>query len=102
MQPYELAAFLDLGRDYDENAELGQTAVTEYREILAAAPEDSMVEQRAVDAARDRIRSARCGRQAADEELHDAVRAADGLLSERDIADAAGLARMTVRKILGR
>lgn len=34
MQPYAVAAALDLGTDYDESAELDGTAPAEYREIL--------------------------------------------------------------------
>lgn len=33
-QPYEIAAALDLGRDYDETAQLDEDTAVEYREIL--------------------------------------------------------------------
>lgn len=35
-QVYELAAFLDLGADYDETAELDEATVAYYREAWAA------------------------------------------------------------------
>lgn len=38
-QPYEVAAFLDLGRDYDETAELDEATEAEYREAWAAGAE---------------------------------------------------------------
>lgn len=41
MQPYELAALLDLGRDYDETAELDPATESEYREVIAVAQETS-------------------------------------------------------------
>ena len=36
MQPYELAAYLDLGTDYTDMAELDERTEAEYRDILAA------------------------------------------------------------------
>lgn len=36
MQPYELAAYLDLGTDYDEVAELPDSTEALYRDILAS------------------------------------------------------------------
>lgn len=33
-QPYEIAALLDLGRDYNENAQIDEDTAAEYREIL--------------------------------------------------------------------
>ena len=35
-QPYEVAAFLDLGREYDETAELDEATEATYREMWAA------------------------------------------------------------------
>ncbi len=35
-QPYEVAAFLDLGRDYNETAELDESTEAFYREAWAA------------------------------------------------------------------
>lgn len=34
MQPCEVAAALDLGRDYDEHAELDEATEATYREVL--------------------------------------------------------------------
>ena len=36
-QPYEIAATLDLGADYDDHAELDDVTEAEYRSILDAA-----------------------------------------------------------------
>lgn len=36
-QPYEIAATLDLGADYDDHAELDDATEAEYRSILDAA-----------------------------------------------------------------
>ena len=35
-QPYELAAYLNLGTDYDETAELDEATEADYREMIAA------------------------------------------------------------------
>lgn len=40
-QPYEVAAFLDLGTDYDESADLDASTETEYREAWAAGAADA-------------------------------------------------------------
>lgn len=42
IEPHEVAASLDLGRDYDDLAELDETTAAEYREVLTI-----MAQQRA-------------------------------------------------------
>lgn len=39
-QPYELAAYFDLGADYDEFAELDETTEAEYRQVWAMGQEE--------------------------------------------------------------
>ena len=106
MQPHELAAYLDLGRDYDEAGELPDETLAEYRAILAAGapdPHSALSEQRAEDDALLRIDRARDQVQAAHDEMHAALRAgAAAGVGERRLADRSGMARATVRKIIGR
>lgn len=106
MQPHELAAYLDLGRDYDEAGELPDETLAEYHAILAAEapdPHASLSEQRAEDDALLRIDRARDQVQAAHDEMHAALRAgAEAGIGERRLADRSGMARATVRKIIGR
>lgn len=39
-QPYEMAAYMDLGRDYNENAELSTEDEAWMREAIAAGQDD--------------------------------------------------------------
>ena len=51
----------------------------------------------------DRVRSARAARERAEFTLHERIReaAAEGV-SERRLAEASGISRMTVRRVLGK
>lgn len=44
MQPYAVAAALDLGTDYDETAELDEATGAEYHEILTVLAEVAISE----------------------------------------------------------
>lgn len=106
MQVHELAAYLDLGRDYDETADLDESTEAEYRAALAVDAPDAhadLVEQLVADDAIARIAAAKDLEASAVQELHDAIRSGAVVgIGERRLAEAAGLARATVRKIIGR
>lgn len=91
-QPYELAAYLDLGTDYDETEVLTDAQVADYTEIIAHnegdAPQDEIsAAVRLVSTAETTLADARAIR---DQAIRDAIATGESVTK---IAERAGMTR---------